>query len=218
MSEELVNGELNPEHYTSIVPMLNIGVLKLFTRFNVRQDQVIIRLSDTITRYKLHPDHSLMNTTSTLPKYIHDSVDYPFVANTLIKILSIHNEIGEERFMNTENNHWSLSTPAYNVIQHPYPDQDNALSVIYQASLPEIPVSDSIDPSSIDVEIPPMFLEPLCYFIGSRIHIGLNDQETYKEAEYYGKLFNVEASQIRKQQHVQTEHDINTKLEMNGWH
>ena len=217
IGDDLVDGAINPEHYVLVLPMVNLAILTLFTRFNAKQEQVIIRLSDTITRYKLHSDHSLLNTTSTKPKYIHDSVDYPFVDDTLIKILSIHNEIGEEHFLNVENNHWSLHTPSYNVVQHPYPDRENAISVVYQASIPTIQLTTGFDPKQIEVDIPPMFLEPVLYFIGARVHIGLNDQETFNESNNFTQKYEKAIANIRQGQLVQTEFNVNTKLEQRGW-
>lgn len=222
IGEDLVNGSISPEHYALVLPMVNLGILTLFTRFNVKQDQVIIQLNERITRYTLHPRHSMRNTDNTVDRYIDDTEMYPFVKDTLIKILSVHNELGQERFLNTDNNQWTVTTPAYNVIQHPYPEKENAISVIYQSSLPAIPIpradeAELFDPAEIELDLPPMFLEPLLYFVGARVHIGLNDQETFNEANNFTSKYERAIAELRGGQMIQTEHDINTKLEMNGW-
>ena len=219
LGEELVNGSLNPDHYEIVLPMLNMGIDALHTRFPLREDQIIVRLSDHITRYKLHTDHAMFNNTDTTglkPRYLHDSQYYPFT-NTVIKILTIHNEMGQERFINDDNQQYSIHLNNFNTFQHPYPDQDNAVSVIYQATLPDIELTDNFDPSKIEVDMAIPFIEALCYFIGSRVHVGMSDQETMAEMNAFQGKYEKAVNQLKVDNINRADIFTSDQFRIKGW-
>jgi hypothetical protein len=219
LGEGLVDGSLNPDHYEIVLPMLNMGIDALHTRFVLREDQVIINLIDHITRYKLHTDHATYNNTDITglkPKYLHDSQYYPFY-NTVIKILSIHNELGQERFINDENQNYSIHLNNYNTFQHPFPDDDNAVSVIYQATLPDIELTPTFNPDSIEVDMSIPFIEALCYFVGGRIHIGMNDQETLSESNNFIQKYERALQVLSKDNINRSDVYTSDQFQLKGW-
>jgi hypothetical protein len=219
LGEDLVNGSLNPDNYKIVLPMINMAIDALHTRFVLRQDQIIVRLSDWITRYTLHTDHAIYNnsdTTGKKPKYLHDSKYYPFT-NTVIKIISIHNEMGQERFLNDDNQQYAIQLNNYNTFQHPYPDKDNAVSVIYQATLPEIQLTPNFKPERVEVDMATPFIEALCYFVGSRVRIGMSDQETMTEMNALTAKYERTLQILGKDNIVRSDLWASDQFKIKGW-
>jgi hypothetical protein len=219
LGEDLVDGSLNPDHYEIVLPMLNMGIDALHTRFVLREEQVIVRLQPGITRYKLHTDHAIYNNTDPTglkPRYIHDSPYAPF-QNTIIKILTIHNELGQERYLNDDNQQYGIQINNYNTFQHPYPDKENAVSVIYQATLPDIKLTDSFNPEKIEVDMAIPFIEALCYFVGTRVHIGMSDQETMAEMNAFSAKYERIVTQLDKDSINRSDIWTSDQFQLKGW-
>ena len=219
LGEDLVNGSLNPDHYELVLPMINMGIDALHTRFVLRQDQIIVDLESHITRYRLHTDHAKFNNTDTTglkPKYLSDSAIYPF-ENTIIKILAIYNELGQERFINDTNQQYSLHLNNYNTFQHPFPDEDNSMSVIYQATLKDIVLTSNFKPETIEIDMAIPFIECLCYFVGSRVHIGMSDQETLNESNLFTQKYERSVSQLDKDNINRSDLFTSDQFQLKGW-
>ena len=219
LGENLVDGSINPDNYKIVLPMINMGIDALHTRFVLRQDQILVKLSDWITRYTLHTDYAIYNnsdTTNSKPKYLHDSEYYPFT-NTVIKIISIHNEMGQERFLNDENQQYAIQLNNYNTFQHPYPDKDNNVSVIYQATLPDIVLTDNFRPENIEIDMAIPFIEALCYFVGARVHIGMSDQETMAEMNAFTTKYERTLQVLTKDNISRSDVWTSDQFEYKGW-
>jgi hypothetical protein len=219
LGEDLVDGSLNPDHYELVLPMINMGIDALHTRFIMREEQVIVRLNEWITRYTLHTDHAMYNNTDKTGekvRYIHDSKYYPFY-NTVIKILSIHNEMGQERFINDSNQQYSIHLINHNTFQHPYPDKENAVSVIYQATLPDIELTENFKPEEIEVDMGIPYIEALCYFVATRVHIGMNDQETMAEMNTFSQKYERAIAMLQKDVITRSEVFTSDQFQIKGW-
>jgi hypothetical protein len=217
LANGLVGNTLNVEHLDKVIPMLNLGLLDICSRFVVNQKEVLIDLYENITTYVLDSRFAVTNTASTEPvKYIHDSIAMPF-EDDVIKILSIHNEMGQERFINDNNRHWSLHLINYNTIQHPYPDEENTISVIYQPKFKDIVVTPTFDPTEIDIELPPYLLRALLYFVAARVHIGLNKQEAQAESNNYNGLYEAQLMNVEKHQMIRSDDHFTDHFDNNGY-
>jgi len=219
LGEDLVDGSINPDHYSLVLPMINMGIDTLHTRFILREEEVIVRLQEWITTYTLHTDHAMYNnsdTTGLKPRYLHDSSLYPF-QNTIIKILTIHNEMGQERFINDSNQQYAIHLNNHNTFQHPYPDKENAVSVVYQSTLPDIELTNTFDPDKIEVDMGIPYIEALCYFVATRVHIGMNDQETMAEMNAFTAKYERSIALLQKDVITRSSVFLSDQFEMQGW-
>jgi len=219
LGEDLVDGALNPDHYELVLPMVNMGIDALHTRFVLREEQAIVKLHAGITRYQLHTDHALFNnsdTTGLKTKYIHDTPDFPFY-NNIIKILTIHNEEGQERYINDDNQQYGIQLNNHNTFQHPYPDSDNTVAVVYQATLPDIEITTPFKPEEIEVDMAIPFVEALCYFVGTRVHVGMSDQETMAEMNAFSAKYERAIVQLGKDQLNRTDIWTSDQFQIKGW-
>ena len=152
---------------------------RLYKRFRLKEGEVTILLQDGVTRYKLKSDFAQSNTKSTEPvKYLDDSVD-PFI-DDLLKIEQVFDDEDKELLLNVKGNKDSLTieTQTVRVIyrkDHPKFDKLLAPALAFQQ----------------EVELPEAYLEPLLYFVASRIFtpMGLN-QEFNEGKDYYIKYEN----------------------------
>ena len=133
-----IEGNIKEEYLVKILPVINLALKDIYTKIFLQQEQTIIDLYEGITLYELKSIHSVMNPTPTpgIPKYINDGPLFPFKDNVVI-VTGVFDELGREKFLNNQNEFWSINTPKYNVIEHPYPDKENSISVTYQ-SYPQI--------------------------------------------------------------------------------
>ena len=211
------HGAVQPEHYWALIPHINLAMTKLYTRFPLRTEEAIIELSSTKTLYKLHTDYAQTNTTSTAPlKYIADSASAPF-ENNLISIRAIYNELGEEYILNDESSWKAIMTPSYNIIQHPFPDDENIMHVVYQAGPTKIALAVGGDPREYEIELPDALLEALLYFVASRLHTGLIVQEVEGTNNNYRQLYEQSCQKAEELGLFRDTNWGNTKFINHGW-
>jgi len=205
-------GMIAGKHYPKVINAMNLALVEMYTEFPLRERSLHIQLYAHITDYILHPDYAQTNTTSTeLYKYIQDPANDPFVENNVIKIERVYDEEGEELSLNRDTDAYSLYTPAYNILQHPYPDDDNAVIITYR-SLPEtIPVD--ADPDTYDVKLPTQLLNLFLIFTNHKLLSSVNKQESYAKLNEYISVLNSIKSRM-----LFAEDDFSTdKLEAMGW-
>jgi len=206
---------IEPDKYNQIIPHVNLGLIELYKRFPLRTEEVIIKLYDQIQVYYLEWKYAQTNTESTEPiKYIDDSIYQPFNSNVL-KIDSVHDEDGQELFLNDTNEYWSVHTPSYNSILIPYPDSENSLSVLYRAGPKKIEIT-NLDPTTQDVDIPPGLLEPLLFYIAGRVFSNLNSDGKV-EGNTYTQKFEQAIKQIELSGLYKRDNTSNLKLPKQGW-
>ena len=158
--------------YANIISHINLGLTELYKRFPLREGDITIQLEDAIQTYYLQSDYAVSNTGSSQPvKYLIDSESEPFTDNVL-KIEQVIDEDGGILYMNDSNQAWSVFSPSYNSIQVSYASSELAVTVTYRADHDRIPTIGT-DPSTYDVPVPMTHLEPLLFYIASRIHTTL---------------------------------------------
>jgi hypothetical protein len=108
-------------------------------------------------------------------------VDDPF-QDDVLKIEEIYDEEGTKLALNDISDEDSVYTPAYNLIQIPYPNDDNSFSVQYRASHPKIPVTLATDPATVEVELPNSLHAALLMFVGYRANLRTNPE---RSADYW---------------------------------
>jgi len=216
------------DDYKRIIPHINLGLTELHKRFLIRTEELHLDNLDHIQIYHLVYDYAYTNTKSTQPyKYIRDSQWKPFQDNVL-KVERVFNEDGQELHLNETDPYiiqtetlqqsykaWTVNTPTYNSIQIPYPMKTNSFVVEYRANHPKIPMT-GINPSIIEVSIPPHLLEALLQYIAARAYTSLGGDNAQEGNNFMTKF---EASVVKVEQLglVNTDNATNQKLEVNGW-
>ncbi len=225
--EQLVHGELaqsaaysnefgegiTEAHYPAIVAHINLGLIELAKRFPIKVRSTIIQQQDDVSIYTLDRKHAQSNTMSVYNKYIMDSASVPF-HNTVFKIETVKNELGEELPLNDPKNVLSVTTPAYNKIQIAYPSSANAVEVLYRSTLDKIEV-DGLRPGSTEVEIPPSMLSALLLFVAYRVFNGLSDGN--RDSDSYLNKFEMACAKIKELSLINHDEFESTKFGDYGW-
>ena len=217
--------------YNKILPHINLGLTELYKRFNLKNSEVVIQQYDHIQTYYLDSRHAQSNKPEvTIPEnptneslfYIMDSIYQPFTDNVL-RIEAVHNELGEELYLNQDrayfsgsDKYWAVSTPSYNSIQVPYPENQNQMIVTYRADHDMIVMDEDSNLNNIYVPISPSYLEPLLLYIAARVYTNLGSNEG-NEGNNYTAKFEASIKKIEDLNLINKDDTNNVKPEENGW-
>lgn len=221
--------------YPKILPHINLGLTELYKRFNLKNSEVVIQQQDQINTYYLEtkfaqsskpagwtPPVMANDGVYTDPYYIMDSPIQPFTGNVL-RIEAVHNEIGEELYLNQDrqywkgsDKYWAVSTPSFNSIQVPYPEKENQMIVTYRADHDPIIMDETSNLQEITVPISPSYLEPLLLYIAARVYSNLSSLEG-NEGNVYTAKYEKSMKQIEQLNLMNKDDTQNAKLDINGW-
>lgn len=203
-----------------LVSHVNMGLLTLYKRFLLKEGSVTIRLVTGRSTYPLNTEEDTI--------FIENS-DSPEFLDDIYKIERVYTDKGIEMGLNDESEQYSCSTPSMSVLSVPYAVVNKAadlpskwitdtLKVVYRANHPKIVYTNTgFKPSNINVELPYSHLEPLLFYVASRVNnpIGMTN-EFHAGNSYYAKYEKacqeLEVHNIRIDQGSQ-----NTRLVSNGW-
>lgn len=179
-------GSIQPANYPKVVSHINLGLTALYKRFNLKEGRVLLTLNPAIATYQINSKYAL-STGSTGTRYITDSKAVPF-KNDINKIERVYVSGGTELPMNDVDDAYSILTPTMTSLKVPNtiliqtpdtPDEfkTTTLSVVYRARHAPLEMED-IDPEDVEVELPDTHLEPLLYFVASRVHQPVGQMQT----------------------------------------
>ena len=207
-----------PENYPKVVTNINLGLIELHKRFPIKQDEVVIQLYSHISDDYLRKEYAQSNTASPEPyKYIMDAtLKIPFAEN-IVLIRHVYDEVGDEFPLNDVDDTTSLYTPEQDILQVPYPDNENTLSVVYRAGPIKINHIGLSDPSTIRVDISQQYLEALCAYVAHRIFLSLNLGEGNAEANTHLVKFETACARITNLGVTVVESNTNLKFGEGRW-
>lgn len=207
-----------PVNYPKVITNINLGLIELHKRFPIKQDEVAIQLYSHITTYYLRKEYAQSNTESQETyKYIMDAtLKEPFSDNVVL-IRHVYDEVGDEFSLNDVDDTVSLYTPQQDVLQVPYPDNENTLSIIYRAGPNKIQHVGLSQPETITVELSQQFIAPLVSYVAHRIFLSLNTPEGTIGAITYLNKFENECKLIIDLGMAVAESNANLKFQEGGW-
>lgn len=183
---ERVNGELPASSKKSLATHINMALTALHKRFLLKEEAVTIALQPGQYAYVLSSRFAESNTRSDVDvKYILD-LDDPF-KDTVLSIHAVTDDLGDDLLLDHPTRIESLKRTSYRTIvlpaksdrfKHPL-DYSETMTVIYQANHRQLTDMDLVYPANmIDIDLPETHLEPLVYYVASRVMnpIGLNEE------------------------------------------
>tara|TARA_R110002012_G_scaffold318308_1_gene536421 strand:- start:65822 stop:66535 length:714 start_codon:yes stop_codon:yes gene_type:complete len=208
--------EIRVQDYSTLITHLNLALSDLHTKFNLKERELAIQQYETIAYYTISSEFALTNTTSTEPiKYIADTEANPYT-DDLIRVNAVFDEGGNELPINDEHRSSSVFLNAYNVLQIPYPDNANAVFVMYRANHAKL--NASIPDLDAEVDVPTYCVEALLSYVASRVHMQKTSQESQATAVNLMAKYNMLCDQIELRNVLHTSpNNTNLKLGGNGW-
>ena len=216
---DATTGAIDPNNYERLTTGVRLGLTALHQRFLIRAESVVIRNYPQIGRYYLATKYARSNTESLeLIKYIEDTGIRPFTDNVL-KIDQVFDEVGREFELNVTTASDPIFTPEYNCIAMT-PVVGNALwTVVYRADHTPFTVDADTDLSTIELAIPPQYVEPLQAYTASRVLGGMGHSSLEGRSDGDALMLRYEAlcSRMETQNLDIDDNDTHTRLEDNGW-
>ena len=126
-----------------ILGFINLGVLELYKRFTLRNEEYIIELVDGVDIY-------------TMP------ANYMWAVAAYGEVDIRSTEIVNQLPINEEDNPLSVNSVGWNKLQVPVAVNGAYISIIYVAS-PEVYTIDNLD---AEIDLPPQMLEALLAYVG----------------------------------------------------
>ena len=208
------NGVITDAGKEHIIRFANDGLLRLYSRFLLKQNDVLIEMVDWITNYHLSSKfaESQAGISTQTHLYIKDLPEEPF-SDDVIKILNVFREDGELP-LNNEANALSCFTPQADVLQVPNPENGVALSVGYQAKHPIL----TLDDLTQEIELPEVLHGALRDWIAFRAYSQVKTQEARIAAQDHAQAYEQACLDVVQNDLVnQTQSSTNNRFELNGW-
>jgi len=142
----------------AIVTYINMALVTIYGRFNIKTEEAILSLKSGKTLYLLDGTDADVTVAGVV-----------MPANDVMVIVEAFDEYGRIP-LNAEDDEFSIHTPSYNSVQVPLTEDDTYISIIYKQNPTKIVYLDDITTLTNIVPLPDLMLEPLLHYIGYRAH------------------------------------------------
>ncbi len=178
---------------TKIIGYINLGLIELYKRFQLRSAEAIVTMESDSTLYTLDPTDTRVQMDAT--------------ALDIMSIQEAYDESGAQLTINVENDGYGIMTPSFNQVQIPNPAEGEKIGVVYLAG----PTFITLPTQTL--ALPISLLEALLHYVGYRAHGSVDGNVQAENNTHYQRF---EASVNRaKMLGVVTMDDIGDRP--NGW-
>lgn len=223
-------GQIESKNYPHVINCLNGALTALHKRFLLRTAEITVQQIVGITTYYLRKARTI--STGTLPKYILDTVDNPYTED-LFKIESILNASRVPFIINDASISVSkpvydqnsviiqtspIYTPAFDTIFLTPADPVEQFIVQYRANYPRILITDTIDPTAIEVNISDAYIDALSLSIAARVYTPLTSGDgQMSAASIYAIQYEAECKRLENEGMAIEDRTEPDRFERNGW-
>jgi hypothetical protein len=221
-----VAGQIRVEDYPKMVAHVNLGLMALYKRFNLKQKQFTIDLQQGLTTYQLYSQYCQSNVRSRAPlKYINDTAN-PF-KDDLLKVEHVFAESGFEFSVNNPVDIYSMNTPTQRTLEVPADIvakkdylldelKTSTLDVVFRAGHPKLSMED-VEPEEIEIELPETHVEALLLYVAARVHTPAGIGESESTGNNYYQKYEIACQQL-EDQNLQIDKGAQyNRLEKAGW-
>lgn len=224
-------GVISEANWAKVLPHVNLGLMALFTRFNLRMGQVTLSLQSGVRSYSLTAEHALTNTrtSSSATKYLLDSADEPF-KDDLLKVTKVIAGGGFEMTLNDATDEYACHMASSTRLMVPrsmvtegvkdIPEflKVGTLDIVYRAAHPKIVIPIGFfDPARIEVALPDTHLQALLYNIASRAHNPMGMQNEFNMGNNWFQKYELECQRLENEGMEIEEGESSTRFQRNGW-
>lgn len=185
------SGEIILEKIPKIIMYTNEALLRLYTRFILKENDLILEMRNGTTFYHLtkrfaYSEYDIENPPAewNMP-YIMDLGREPFEED-VIKVLAVNDYTGLTLPLNDLEKHQSVFTPQSKLLQVPHPVPGRTLSVQYQAKHIQIP-DEAYE--EVPIDLPECLESAMCAYIASKVFMHMNTQENTAKGQEHFMLF-----------------------------
>jgi len=222
-------GVINEANGERVARFIQLGLDSLYRRFRIKEGKLILELQPGQEMYALKSAYAQSNTASTEPvKYIKDNLVFPF-KDDLHKVERVYTDSNAELYLNDLDNIYSITTPSPNILVVPrsiivmdagLPDvlKTLTLTIAYRAGHPKLlDAATTFDPYELDLELPEMYLEPLLYYVASRVHNPLGLTNEFHVGNSYAAKYENSCLRLEQQNLQRDIVGSGNRFNDNGW-
>lgn len=213
------NNTIIPGKRPQVVTYLNAGLLELYSRFVLKESDMIIEMREGVTNYHLLKRYAMSQYNEDNPPdrwhlpYIMDNVGDPFPED-VIKILSVYNSFGMKLPLNDLENCLSVFAPQSTVLQIPFPIPGQAVTLEYQA---RHTVLDHCD-CEAEIILPDVLHGALRSYIAWKMMSHMNTQEMTAKGQEHSMMFESACVDVVEKDLVNTSSSTtNVRFHKRGW-
>ncbi len=221
------NGTITTAAQPRIVNYANEALLRLHSRFILKETDILVQMYESMTFYNLIPAYAVnyvppSGVPSQPIRYIIDNPGEPFIGD-IIKILGVFNSLGESLPLNDDAQMFSVFTPQTTVLQVPQPTYrhhfpssvscEHFLSVSYQARHPKL-----LGELQEEVCIPDIILGALTSYIAYKVFSHMNTLDSTAKAQEYLGMYESICSEATEKDLVNSSISTsNQRFHERGW-
>lgn len=212
------SGSIKEASKPKLILYANDGLLSLFSRYILKERQLILETLQHITNYHFKKKYAEIagNDLGEPYKYIKDLPNEPFEED-VIKVLEVFDSSGQPRPLNDKENRLSLYTPQPDSLHVPLPVSGQALGVLYQARHPKLEdKGGNVLDQYIDI---PFFLEgALQAYVASKVFSHMEGQDNKITSVEHMTTYESKCAELETKDLINTTHHTShQKLERRGF-
>lgn len=198
-------GGIDEGNYPRLLAHINLGLLALYKRFPLKEGRTVLTLQPGVLTYSLGTEN-------------------------VLKVERIYTEQGWELGLNDEADPYACFTPSAHLLRVPaevaarrmdLPDhlKTSTLEVVYRAGHPLLALDSLgyLDPEQVEVELPYSHLEPMLYYVASRVNNPMGMSNEFHAGNSYYAKYEAACQQLELQNLRVDQGAQNTRLDRNGW-
>lgn len=196
----------------------NEALLRLHTRFILREESLILQSLAHRSKYPLLQAHSfsVQSQPNALEPFIIDNEVVPF-GGKVVRVLDVADSTGKEYNLNVQGDPNSLFTPKGDVLEIPYPLCGRAFAITYQASHADLDPTDPIDEEQA-ITIPELLETALTSYIAHKVYAHKNTQESMMAGREYLSAYEAICLDAEQRDLLSTARSrVPNKFNENGW-
>jgi hypothetical protein len=176
------SGSITAAAQPRIVLYANEGLRRLYAKFILLEQDVILQMQTSMTYYNLTSPYAATyiptGPADNQPvRYLLDSPGKPFLAD-IIKILAVFDYQGRKLALNDDGDNHSVFTPQANRLQIPYPIDQQMIDVVYQARHPKLDGT-----LSAQINLPEILFSALTAYIAYKVFSHMNTADSTTKAQ-----------------------------------
>lgn len=200
-----------------MIAHIQLALTALHKRFRLKEKQFTLQLQDGRSSYVLKRSFAQSNDESAeLVKYIEDT-EQPFM-DDLLRVDRVLDDKGNELVLNVSGDPCALRTPSYNTLVVPDTLESETLTVVYRADHPKInAIVGQYVSFTEEIDLPATHLEPLLYFVASRVMNPVGISSEFHEGNNYAAKYEQACQALEMHGFQQDNSGTRERFQTNGW-
>lgn len=174
------DGTIVEKHKPTIVNYANEALTRIYSRFVLKENDVIVEMLEGVTFYHLLKRYAEQS-------YVPGDIAYPYIRDLgrekfeedVLRILSVFTSNGCRLPLNDESVYTSVFTPQANTLQNSNPVPGEMLSITYQAKHSALRCNDM---EASHIELPSVLEGALRSYIAYKVYLAINTPEAVRAA------------------------------------